>query len=249
MTQMPILVVDDEKLQRDLLAGFLQNQGYPVVVAENGKTALERFAEHPFQLVLIDQRMPEMTGDQALEQMKRINPAIYSIMITAYGDVTTAVRVMKLGADDFLEKPIDLSLRLEKIQSMEQALRVDAESAEISQAVTEADLPIHIIGSSPAMKILLSMIRRIAPTDWTVLIRGETGTGKELIARLIHLLSRGYSGAGFPFFGKIRHRRRKTRFRGGNTAYEIQFSRQCQGTGTHGAAGSGPGPQQCHLGP
>ncbi len=190
MTQMPILVVDDEKLQRDLLAGFLQNQGYPVVVAENGRAALQRFAEHPFQLVLIDQRMPEMTGDQALEQMKRINPAVRSIMITAYGDVSTAVKVMKLGADDFLEKPIDLSRLLEKIQSMEQALQVDAESAEISQAVAETDLPIHIIGSSPAMKTLLSMIRRIAPTEWAVLIRGETGTGKELIARLIHLLSK-----------------------------------------------------------
>ncbi|MFP4226099.1 MAG: response regulator, partial [Desulfobacterales bacterium] len=92
---MNILVVDDEKLQADLLSGFLENHDYNVVVAQSGETALQAFAEHPFQLVLLDQRMPDISGDQVLDRMKQINPAIRSIMITAYGDVSTAVRVMK----------------------------------------------------------------------------------------------------------------------------------------------------------
>ncbi|MDZ7832926.1 MAG: sigma-54 dependent transcriptional regulator [Desulfobacterales bacterium] len=186
---MNILVVDDEKLQADLLSGFLENHDYNVVVAQSGEAALQAFAEHPFQLVLLDQRMPDISGDQVLGRMKQINPAIRSIMITAYGDVSTAVRVMKLGADDFLEKPIDLAALLDKIQRIENSILIAEESAAISQAVAESPLPINIVGQSPAMQTVLSMIRRLAPTEWAVLIRGETGTGKELIARLIHLLS------------------------------------------------------------
>ncbi|HMA86588.1 MAG TPA: sigma-54 dependent transcriptional regulator, partial [Desulfosalsimonadaceae bacterium] len=186
---MNILVVDDEKLQSDLLSGFLENHDYHVVVAQNGEAALQAFAEHPFQLVLLDQRMPDISGDQVLDRMKQINPGIRSIMITAYGDVTTAVRVMKLGADDFLEKPIDLAALLDKIQRIENSIMIADELAEITKAVSESPLPINIVGQSPAMQTVLSMIRRLAPTEWAVLIRGETGTGKELIARLIHLLS------------------------------------------------------------
>jgi len=186
---MNILVVDDEKLQSDLLSGFLENNGYSVVVADSGMAALQAFAEHPFQLILLDQRMPDMTGDQVLDRMKQSNPRIRSIMITAYGDVSTAVRVMKLGADDFLEKPIDLAALLDKIQRIENAIMIAEESAAINKAVADSPLPIKIVGASPAMKIVLSMVRRLAPTEWAVLIRGETGTGKELIAQLIHLLS------------------------------------------------------------
>ena len=186
---MNILVVDDEKLQSDLLSGFLENNGYSIVVADSGDSALQAFAEHPFQLVLLDQRMPDMTGDQVLDRMKRINPGVRSIMITAYGDISTAVKVMKLGADDFLEKPIDLAALLDKIQRIENSIMIAEESAEISREMADSPLPLKIVGESPAMKNVLSMVRRLAPKEWAVLIRGETGTGKELIARLIHLLS------------------------------------------------------------
>ncbi|MBI9089367.1 MAG: sigma-54-dependent Fis family transcriptional regulator [Desulfobacterium sp.] len=186
---MRILVVDDEEMQRSLLMGFLQKQGFKVVDAANGHEALLRFSEAPFQLVLLDHRMPDLSGDQVLKRMKESNPLVRGIMITAFGSVDTAVKVMKLGADDFLEKPVDLTLLLKKIQRIENAVMVEEEAATVESFMDEVKLPMKVIGKSKAMKETLSLVRRIAPTQWTVLIKGETGTGKELIARLIHFLS------------------------------------------------------------
>lgn len=186
---MKILIVDDEDMQRDLLKGFLKKKGYEVSTAGSAREALLAFAEFPFQLVLLDHRMPDMTGDEVLARMKSVNPLIHAIMITAYGTVDTVVEVMKLGADDFLEKPVDLSQLLDKIQMIEQRVMVDEEASDVTEALIQSDLPLRIIGEGAAMKDVLSLTRRVAPTPWTVLIRGESGTGKELIARLIHLLS------------------------------------------------------------
>ena len=184
-----ILIVDDEPLQRDLLKGFLEKQGYDVMTAPDGKGAITCFSSHPFQLVLLDHRMPGMDGDELLGHLKERNPLVRAIMITAFGSVETAVGVMRLGADDFLEKPVDLTQLLEKIRRIEQTVIVAAEAKEVEDALSQARMPLDVIGESPAMKEILSLVQRIAPTPWTALIRGETGTGKELIARLIHLLS------------------------------------------------------------
>ena len=186
---MKILVVDDEEMQRDLMKGFLEKQGYDVSTAADGKTALALFSDHPFHLVLLDNRMPDSSGAEVLEGIKTINPLVRSIMITAYGSVNTAVAVMKLGADDFLEKPVDLSALLEKIRSIEKSIMIEAEAASVSETLAAEELPVRMIGESRNMKTVFSLVRRIAPTDWTVLIQGETGTGKELIARILHLLS------------------------------------------------------------
>lgn len=187
---MKILLVDDEEMQRDLLKGFLEKQGYGVTTAENGRAALQLFSQLPFQLVLLDHRMPGLSGDEVLRKMKEINPMVRSVMITAFGSVDTAVKVMKLGADDFLEKPVNLSSLLEKIRMIEQTVLIEKDAESVTETLNEGELPMKVIGDSKAMKELLSLVRRIAPTQWTVLISGETGTGKELIARLIHLLSR-----------------------------------------------------------
>lgn len=186
---MKILVTDDEDMQRNLLKGFLEKKGYDVVTAANGSEALEKFNKIPFQLVLLDHKMPGMTGDQLLAEMKKINPLIRAIMITAYGTVDTAVSVMKLGADDFLEKPVNLLGLLEKIRWIEQRVMVAEEAEAVSQTLSRKELPIRIIGDSPVIKEVLSVVGKVALTPWAILIRGETGTGKELIARLIHLLS------------------------------------------------------------
>ena len=192
---MKILIADDDHLQRELLKGFLDHQGHHTLSASDGHEALKLFESTPVQLVLLDQRMPGMAGDEVLAKMKAINPLVQAIMITAYSDVDTAVKVMKLGAGDFLEKPVDLSRLLEKIDQIEQRIAVNEDVAQVEKVVEEGPLPLKIIAQSTEMKGVISFIRRVAPSPWPVLIFGETGTGKELAAQLIHLLSpRGNSG-------------------------------------------------------
>lgn len=186
---MKILVVDDEEMQREMLEGFLAKKGYQVVSAPNGEEALAIFNKEPVDLVLLDHKMPDMNGDEVLARLKKINPFVHAIMITAYGAVNTAVRVMQLGADDFLEKPVDLVELLAKVEEIDGRIAVEEDVASIEEVLEEQELPLQVIGDSPAMQELLSTVRRVSLTPWTVLIRGETGTGKELIARLIHLLS------------------------------------------------------------
>ncbi|MDY7032399.1 MAG: sigma-54 dependent transcriptional regulator [Thermodesulfobacteriota bacterium] len=186
---MNILIVDDEIMQLDLLKGFLEKQGHDVTAAENGYEAVRLFSQSLFQLVLLDHRMPDMSGNEVLKTIKEINPFVRSIIITAFGSVDTAVTAMKLGADDFLEKPVDLAVLMEKIRDIEQTLAVEQEAACVTEVLYERQLPIKIIGESAVMKEVLSLTRRIAPAHWTVMIKGETGTGKELIAHVIHLLS------------------------------------------------------------
>ncbi len=186
---MHILIVDDEKLQRDLLQGFLKKQGFDVESAADGREALQLFMDRSFDLVLLDHRMSDMNGDEVLAKIKAINPMVRAIMITAFGAVGTAVRVMRLGADDFLEKPVDLEELLAKIRTMEDEILVHADAQRVEETILVDELPVRMVGDSTAMQEVLSIVARAAPTPWTILIRGETGTGKELVARLLHLLS------------------------------------------------------------
>lgn len=188
---MKIMIVDDEAIQRELLRGFLENLGHEVLEAEDGEQAMAIFQDESIDLVLLDQRMPGISGEETLAQIKAINPLVRSIMITAYGSVDTAVNVMKLGADDFLEKPVDLDVLREKIEGLEQEIEVDKDVGDVKRELetNNTPLPLKIVAESPPMKHVISLIRRVSPTPWTVLIHGETGTGKELVARLIHLMS------------------------------------------------------------
>ena len=190
---MNILIVDDEEMQRDMLHGFLHRQAQSVLSAASGREALEIFEHTAIDLVLLDLKMEGMGGDEVLARLKKKNPLVRVIMITAYASVDMAVEIMRLGADDFLEKPVDLRRLQEKIEAIDNQLAVDREAGEIA-VMLDDELPLQVIGAGPAMKELLSLVRRMARTPWTVLVHGETGTGKELIGRLLHLMSPRRSG-------------------------------------------------------
>lgn len=186
---MTVLVVDDEEVQRKMLQGFLEKQGYRVLTAGDGEQALSTCARYPIDLVLLDQCMPGMNGDEVVERLRSANPRVKVILITAFGSVETAVKVMKLGVYDFIEKPVDLINLTEKIDALDQERLIEEDVSDLEQQLDDAELPFFVVAESEVMRELLSLVRRVAASPWTVLIHGETGTGKELIARLVHQLS------------------------------------------------------------
>ncbi|AZW01798.1 sigma-54-dependent response regulator transcription factor ZraR [Escherichia coli] len=175
-----ILVVDDDISHCTILQALLRGWGYNVALANSGRQALERV----FDLVLCDVRMAEMDGIATLKEIKALNPAIPVLIMTAYSSVETAVEALKTGALDYLIKPLDfdnLQATLEK--ALAHTHSIDAETP----AVTASQF--GMVGKSPAMQHLLSEIALVAPSEATVLIHGDSGTGKELVARAIHASS------------------------------------------------------------
>ncbi len=190
-----ILLVDDEPVQGQILREFLEEHDFQVEEAQDGESALAAFSREFFPVVLLDHRMPDMNGDDVLARLKEMNPLVKVIMITAYGAVDTAVRVMRLGAVDFLEKPVDLMELLKKVETYMEDVEVEGDVKEVAKDLE--DLPVDLdlyIGKSSKLRHSISVAKRVAETSWPVLIFGETGTGKELMARLIHELSQRKEG-------------------------------------------------------
>ncbi|MBI3029821.1 MAG: sigma-54-dependent Fis family transcriptional regulator [Candidatus Rokubacteria bacterium] len=184
-----ILVVDDEPAQRELVGGFLRKQGFDVAEAPDGRTALERFRKEPFDLLLTDQKMPGLSGLELLEAARAITPAAAVIIMTAYGTIETAVAAIKGGAADYLTKPLNLDELLHRIAQVRERQRLIMENRELREALQERHRVEGIIGESGRMQEVLSLVRRVAGSDATILIQGESGSGKELIARAIHYAS------------------------------------------------------------
>ncbi|POT55332.1 two-component system response regulator ZraR [Citrobacter amalonaticus] len=179
-----ILVVDDDVSHCTILQALLRGWGYGVALAYSGRAALEQVREHVFDLVLCDVRMAEMDGIATLKEIKTLNPAIPVLIMTAFSSVETAVEALKTGALDYLIKPLDFD-RLQ--ETLEKALAHTRDSTSELTSVSGAQF--GMTGKSPAMQQLLSEIAMVAPSDATVLIHGDSGTGKELVARALHASS------------------------------------------------------------
>ena len=186
---MQILIVDDDEAQRGLLAGFLKKKGHAVDTAESGMVALEKAKTAGYDLAIMDLKMPEFDGIETMSRLKDIDPTTYFIILTGYGTVENAVRAMKLGAYDFLGKPVNLDELEIRINRIREEQRTRLELQILKAIVEEKFKPESFIAESPKMKEILALIPRIAKSDTTVLVLGESGTGKELVARLIHQAS------------------------------------------------------------
>jgi two-component system, NtrC family, response regulator HydG len=180
-----ILVVDDDQAHRYMLGSMLLEWGWQAVEADDGSTAVKAVQERPFDAILMDVRMTIMDGMAALKKIHAFNPAIPVVIMTAYSSVDDAVEAIKIGAHDYLTKPLDfnrLQLTLDKAMGHRQVEERPAGSGREGEGFDRSG----IIGASPAMRELLEMVARVAPTEATILITGESGTGKELIASAVH---------------------------------------------------------------
>ncbi len=183
---MHILVVDDEESQRDLLAGYLAKKGHAVTTACSGNDAIDINARTHFDLAILDLKMPELDGIETIERMKDIDPDTYFVILTGFGTVETAVQAMKRGAYDYLSKPVnldELELLIERVHG-EKTMREEIQMLR-EETAERFDFD-SFITKSAKMHDVLSLIARVARSESSVLILGESGTGKDMVARLIH---------------------------------------------------------------
>ncbi len=194
MSRARILIVDDELIIRESLQAWLERDNHQVQAVASGEEALEIIPKQRFDLVFLDIKLEGMSGLEALKQIKDLDPDISVVMITAYGSISTAVEAMKDGAQDYLLKPFEpdeLGVLIERVMEGKAKARENLYLQEEKKERTRFE---SLIGQSAAMHEVFDFIQKIAPVDTTVLITGETGTGKELAARAIHTHSKRCSG-------------------------------------------------------
>jgi DNA-binding NtrC family response regulator len=181
-----VLVVDDERPTRLLMEKELPRAGYSVTTAESGEEALERLRAADFDVILLDLKMPGIGGMEALRRIRESGAAGEVVILTGHPDVDSAIAAMKLGAYDYLTKPFKLSELEEILRRAAERRRLERENTALRRMVAQREPAPVLVGKSQAMAALLATIGRIAASDANVLIQGESGTGKGLVARMIH---------------------------------------------------------------
>ena len=184
-----ILVVDDERSMRELLAIVLRREGYEVLLAESGRAAIATLEREPIDLLISDIKMPDLSGVEVLRAAKRIDQDILAIMITAFASTETAVEAMRLGACDYLSKPFDIDLLKMKVREKVENRQLRQENVLLKRTLGLSHQFANIIGRSEAMLDVFKMIETVARTSSTILLTGESGTGKGLVAQAIHFHS------------------------------------------------------------
>jgi two-component system, NtrC family, response regulator HydG len=181
-----VLVVDNDILHARTVGEGLSRLGYECIVAGSGSEGAKRIAQEPFDVVVTDLMMNDIGGLQILERAKQASPETEVIVVTGHGTVPSAVAAMQQGAFTYLQKPLDLGQLRAAVDKASEGVRLKRQNLELNRRLDEKFGFEGVVGSSPQMLTLIERLKRIAPTDATVLIQGETGTGKELVAQAIH---------------------------------------------------------------
>jgi len=189
MDRARILIVEDEETQRVLLGGLLEKEGHAVSAAGNGADAIDLYRKNTFEIVFLDYKLPDTDGLTLLKTFKEINPEVDIIMITAFGTIENAVDALKAGATDYLTKPVDLDDLLFKIKKIEEKTHLIRENKVLKETLKDRFKSESFIYQSDTMHEVASLIVRVAKTDSTCIIEGESGVGKEVIVNLLHELS------------------------------------------------------------
>ncbi|HCZ11443.1 MAG TPA: sigma-54-dependent Fis family transcriptional regulator [Nitrospiraceae bacterium] len=183
-----ILIVDDEEIVRFALSEKLEENGFSVLKAFDGRNAVDVFGREAVDAVLLDLRMPGMNGIETMHELKRLDPDVPIIIVTAYGDIPTAVQAIKLGAYDFIEKPPPISKLIVTLQRATEKLELERKVKRLDTTF-ETSL-VLLMGRSKVMKRVIEQIKQVSWSDMSVMLQGETGTGKSFIANTIHNLSK-----------------------------------------------------------
>ena len=178
-----VLIIDDEKEICESIKMILEYEGYVVNASTSAIQGLKYFEENQVACLLLDIQMPEMNGFEVLKRVKQINPSISVVIISAHGSIENAIKATKLGAFDFIEKPIDRDKLLISVRNAVEQSKLLNENIEIKKSLEGEG---EILGQSKGIKNILELIEKVAPLDTRILISGENGTGKELVARAIH---------------------------------------------------------------
>src|SRR3984957_21315360 len=189
MTQASVLVVEDNDLERQITADTLREEGFAVEEAAVGKRAMELLALSRFDGVLTDLMMPGMSGEELLAKVRGVYPGSQVVVLTAHGTIDSAVQAMKTGAFYYLPKPTDRETLVMTVAKAAELANLQQEN-QLLKSRLEGKFEIEgIIGQDPAIQEVIRLVRRVAPSNSTVLIQGESGTGKEVVAKAIHRLS------------------------------------------------------------